>query len=495
MQGVKIKNLNPLSNIGIREAVGIDFSANNVKFVYVRIYPNNMEIVKVLSRNISGLSDTAISKIISVTFNELGAKNPKIINTVSSSAVITKNIEIPSVDPKEIKEIINLQAGRHTPYSREEIIVDYIDIGVYKRSYTKILLIIIARSIVDKQYKMLERAGLKLGNVFFAPESFAWFVTKALKLENADSPVNIIHVDDDISDFTVVFRNKLLFIRSIPIGARHFSEDKEKYYPKFSEELKRSFEAFQSEDIEKSPYMSVLTGALEESGDLETAISNTLRLPVRSLPYFKSFFVSSDILGGLSLPKNVSFFNVVAALSAGQDLKIDLTPDEIKLKKSLEERGKELIKTGALILAIFIAIFSILISGIYFKSAYLDKLRKRFLPLKQEAAKLAKDFEKVSLVRDYLSKRGYSLEVLMELYSALSLEIEVSEIRFDEQGKFSLKGTAESMSAVFSFVDSMGKSKYFKDVKTKYTTKRKDGLKDVTDFEIAALLSRQGTKL
>ncbi len=42
----------------------------------------------------------------------------------------------------------------------------------------------------------------------------------------------------------------------------------------------------------------------------------------------------------------------------------------------------------------------------------------------------------------------------------------------------------------FSFVDSMEKSKYFKDVKTKYTSKRKDGNRDVADFEIACILKR-----
>jgi len=47
------------------------------------------------------------------------------------------------------------------------------------------------------------------------------------------------------------------------------------------------------------------------------------------------------------------------------------------------------------------------------------------------------------------------------------------------------------MSAIFSFVDEMGKSKYFKDVKTKYTTRRKEGEEDVVDFEIAALWERK----
>jgi hypothetical protein len=46
------------------------------------------------------------------------------------------------------------------------------------------------------------------------------------------------------------------------------------------------------------------------------------------------------------------------------------------------------------------------------------------------------------------------------------------------------------MSTVFSFVENMGKSRYFREVKTKYTTKRQEGKKDVTDFEVNALINR-----
>jgi Tfp pilus assembly protein PilN len=187
----------------------------------------------------------------------------------------------------------------------------------------------------------------------------------------------------------------------------------------------------------------------------------------------------------------VSFLNVIASLLAYEEMKVDLVPDEIKLRKSIEERGKELIKTGILVLAIFVSAFSILTSKIYFKTAYLNNLDKKYNQLEQEAKALENDFEKINMIKQYLSCRGFSLEVLGELYHMVPLELEVNDIRFDEQGKFSVRGTAESMSIIFSFVDSMKKSKYFLDVKTKYTTKRKEATRDVADFEIACLLNKK----
>lgn len=490
MFGIDIKKLNPVSGMVNGELVGIDFSGDTLKLAHLRVSPNKKEIVNLLNRNISGLPEDDISKIIGTTFLELKTKNPKIINTIPSHLVITKNIEIPSVDPREIKEIISLQAGRHTPYSREEIIVDYIDIDTYKHSYTKILLVIVARNVVKRQFAVLDKAGLKLERVFFAPEGLAWSTAKILKIETEDSPVSVIHIDEGFTDFTIVFKNKTVFIRSIPIGVIHLMGEKEKYEMRFLEEVKRSLEAYQSEDIEKSPNMLVLTGAVEELKDLEIILNNTLHLPVKGISYFKNLMVSDQALKVASLARRLSFLNVIAPLLSWEEMKVDLVPEEIKLKRSIEDRGRDLIKTGIFILSIFVLIFSILISKIYFKSVYLKNLNTKYETLNQQARVLERDFSRISLIRNYLSNRGFSLETLSELYNLVPLDLEVSDIRFDEQSKFTIRGTAESMSSVFSFVDSMEKSKYFKDVKPKYTMKRKDGLKDVTDFEITSLLSK-----
>jgi len=216
-----------------------------------------------------------------------------------------------------------------------------------------------------------------------------------------------------------------------------------------------------------------------------------LHLPTRCVPYLRNVLIPEGVLKVVSSARQFSFLNVIASLLACEDMKVDLIPEEIKLSKSLEERGRELIKSGILILTIFVLLFSLLVSSIYFNNAYLKKLNTKYQSLSQEAKELENDISKVSLIRNYLSTRGYSLEILTELYNVTPEDIELSDIRFDGQGKLTIRGTAESMSTVFSFVDNMEKSKYFKEVKAKYTSKRKEGLKDVTDFEIACLLERK----
>jgi Tfp pilus assembly protein PilN len=110
------------------------------------------------------------------------------------------------------------------------------------------------------------------------------------------------------------------------------------------------------------------------------------------------------------------------------------------------------------------------------------------VPLRKEAGELENDFTKIAVVRGYLANRGFALEVLTEIFNTIPLEVEVNYLKFDGQGKLTIRGTAASMSVIFAFVDNLEKSSYFKDVKTKYTTMRKEGIKDLADFEIGCTL-------
>jgi len=475
-----------LSGLANQEFVGVNFNGNTLKISHIKTSPSKKEVINLLNLDITGLNDIDIAKSVQIAIGALRGRKVEVIDVVPTQSVITKNIEIPSIEKNEIREILNLQAGRHTPYSREEIIVDYVEIGTYKHTYTKVLLVIVARSVVKRHYEILDRAGFKLKKALLASEGLALAVSKTLRLETENVPVNILHVDENFTDFSIVLKNKVVFIRSIPIGTVQLKNEKEVYQIKFVDELKRSLEAYLGGDIEISPNMLILTGAEEEIKGIEALLNNTIHLPVKTLFYSSIFNISELARGVMFKARQTSFFDVIAPILNCSEMKIDLVPEEARVRRSIEERGKDLIKTGIFILTIFIVTFFILASKIYFKGAQLNKLESKYSAINREAQTLEKDLAKVGLVKNYLTSRGYSLEVLTELHSLVSDDIELNEIRYDGD-KFSVKGTADAMSSVFSFVDRMEKSKYFKDVKTRYTAKRKDGLKDVTDFEIVAL--------
>jgi Tfp pilus assembly PilM family ATPase len=484
------EKLNLIPGINCVDLVGIDLSGASLKICHVKAFPNRKELSSASVRSIADLPEDEIAKLLLALTRELKLKKPRYVLCVASQLVITKNIEVPSVDPKEIREIINLQAGRHTPYSREEVIIDYIPIGVYKEHYTKVLLLIVNSSVIKKQFVILDKAGIKIDKAVLAQEGLAAFASKAFKFDPA-IPAALIHVDDAATDFSMIFRNKVIFIRSISIGRQHLVSDREKSLEKFLDEVKKSLDSYQIENIERSPATIILAGALAGLDNLDTLINEAVRIPVRALQYLSSIPAANKAFGGQENGQESSFLNVAAPLLAIGECRTSLIPEEVKLKMALAQRGRELMSTAVILLSVLVLFFMMMMTEVYFKNEYLKKLEGKYRNLGGESRKLETEFKKNSQIRVYLAGRGSSVRVLTELYNLAPLNLALNYIKFEKDGKFIIRGTAESRSTIFSFVDSMEKSPYFKEVKNKNTTKRLEGTRELTDFEINSLVNNK----
>jgi hypothetical protein len=385
-----IKRLN-MRRIASKEILGIEFEKNRLKIVHLRIMPQKEEVLNLIQKDISGLSDIDISQTLLGIIDTIFTKHLEVVDIINPSSVITKNIEIPSIDPKEIKEIVSLQAGRHTPYSREEIIVDYINLGIYRKNYSRLLLVIVNRNIVKRHFDILNKAGIMPQKIIFSAEAVALNCTRLLNLETENSEAGIINIDEENTDFIIIFKSKPIFIRPIPLGARQLIFEKEKYALRFLEEIRRSEEAYLSEDIGKLPSRFILTGGIEALGGLERELS----LPVERVSYLRNLSLSEEMLKNLSLNKNISFFNTISSIISIEKIKIDLIPEEIKLKKALQIRARQLLKTGILVLSILVVLFFILLSKIYFKTLYLKNLNKKYEALMREAKETEENFSRL----------------------------------------------------------------------------------------------------
>ncbi len=473
-----------------KTVIGVSFNKNILKIVCLKIGANKLEIVSLFSHNIVGLKENNIAQVIREHIDSLKYKKFDIVNILPTDTVITKSIEIPSTDPQEIKEIVNLQASRHTPYSREEIIVDYLSIGDYKGNYTKILLVIIVRSYIKKQLEIFEKAKININTIVLAQEAVAKVIPKMLDLDTNNFPVCIVHIDDHSSDFIVILKRKPIYARNIPIGIQNLLKgERAEYKSKFLEEIKMSIEAYQTESIEKTPDEFILTGLVEELRNWEKSLSDILHMNVKVLPYFSKFTISKSIMETTSKSEYLAYLNVIMPLLAWKDVEIDLLPEEIKLKLSFEEKSKEMIKTGVLILGVLILGISIFVSEIVFKKIYFQELNKKYSFLDKEINEIKEKAVRINLIEENLHNSEYFLNLLADFHEIVPSFLQIIDINFNNKINFSVKGTAASMATVFTFVDSMENSKYFKKVKTRYATKRKDGLRDLTDFELSAMLN------
>jgi len=444
------------------------------------------EILYLSSLSTRDHSEEEILEKFQKVLAELSLTHLRLVGVLSSRWAVMRTIEVPSRDPQEIREIVNLQASRHTPYTRSEIVVDYLNLGVCKGVYTKILLIIVQSGIVRRYSKLADRLQLKFEKICFAPEALVRSATKYLGLESEKDPVCLLHVDWTASDFLVILKGSLLFARSIPIGTQHFMCEKEVYLPRFTEELKRSFESYQIGKIDNDPSSLISMGAQEGVENLDSIIQETLGLPVRRWLPGESMPICSEARTISSNP-SLSFLNVLSSALFSEDLKADLIAEEEKLKRRIEEQSKEIIKLGVLSMVCLGLVCAFFLSNLYFREAEVAQLRRRFEPIKREAEALQAAHARIQTVKGLQAARGKSIESLAELFSVVPNDLYVTDIRYDEKRKFSVKGTAVTRSSVYALVDGMEKSSLFRKVQTKYVQGRIEEDKKLEDFQIIAL--------
>jgi len=472
------------------ETIAVEFTGAHLRLCIAKASAVKKEIVALIEKEVQSLEEEDLGHFIQQTLAKYGLKNPRTIYVIPSELVITKNIELPSRDQAEIKDIVDLQACRHTPYGREEIAIDYLTVGITAQNYTKILLVIVNRDVVRRNFEILRKAGIEPAKISFFSETMACSFNQCFKLAKEQAPVCIIHVDTAFTVCNVLGAGRIIFVRSIPIGIQHLTVEKEMQQERFAEEIKQSIEVYRNENIDDLPSRVLITGAVEGLKELGPLVNDALKIPAEIVSYAQCFSLSpeSQISAASKLS---SYLGVLSGAVCFDEIKINLVPEEARLKRLFEQRSKELIRTVSLLLSLIALICVVLLGKIYINSVYLQKINERFTALHQRAEVVERYFTRVKLIRSYLSQKGMALEVLDEFYKLLPKKIKVTEVVFDKGKTFRFKGTAYSAAEILSFAQELNRSEYFSEAKTRDISKRKDGNEEVADFEIIATFRKQ----
>jgi Tfp pilus assembly protein PilN len=245
-------------------------------------------------------------------------------------------------------------------------------------------------------------------------------------------------------------------------------------------------EAFMHEDGSGAPTSYVVTTENEAVTHILPALKESLKIEFKVFPFAN--FVKGAAAVRKRLQSNFgddSFLDVIAPASSASRCEVDLMPEEMVMKKTVERQSREASKSGVAAIIIMLLIGAMIMSNIYFKDTFLNKnLREQYAPQREQVQKLEAQMNKVKLVRGFIRQRMASLDVIHELYRVTPHSIYLNSIVMDEDGTITISGISESMSEVFSYVKSLDDSSMFKEAKTRSTSTKKDNGKDVAAFEI-----------
>jgi Tfp pilus assembly PilM family ATPase len=487
-----------LSGRRTTDLLGIDLVGGHVKLVYAKEANGNVTFERVVEKKFSKDDETEIAQFLRAQLKELRVKKERqVLCIVPSTLFIAKNVDMPSRDPEEIRKIVDLQANRYTPYSRDELVIDYLCMETPKEHYTHVLLVIMNRKLMEQYCRIFELAGLDAEQIVVAPEGMANAYHQAAGFEAANDTIGGIHIGHEVSDLTILDHGQTSFVRSIPVGADRLLKNEEGAQLEFMKELNKSVIAYQNQGTGKPIKHLMVTGVVRDLGFMEEEIRKSVptffasSIPIKIIPYEKDYCLGEAALRDLDRYKGTSFFEIVACLASHEKLKVDLTPKEIKVKRRLKELGRNLISVGVTVMSAFLMVSLFLVTKIYFKHTILGKLNDVNKASFSEARTLEHASTQSRFIRSFLQARGKPLYIFQEITNLIGNEVYLTNFVYENEELIRLTGTANSMSMIFNFVTSLESSEFFSNVATNQTKSRRQGGRDVADFEIECTLREE----
>jgi Tfp pilus assembly PilM family ATPase len=493
--GSGVRSMNLLSSGPGTDILGVDLVGGHVKIVHAKEYRENVVFKHFLERKFSEENEQEISQYLIECRKKLRiSKTCELLCVVPSTLFISKNVDMPSRDDEEIKKIIDLQANRYTPYSRDELVIDYLCAETEKEHYTSVLLIIMNRKLMEQYCRIFEFAGFDVHQIVMAPEGMVSTYQKASGFAGMPDAVAGIHVAQEVSDLTIMDHGQVAFIRSIPVGADRLNQDRGEAQLEFLRELNKSMIAYQNQGLGGSLKCLVITGLTKNLGFLGEEMRKSIpilfasNIPIKMFNYEDQFNLSGNLTKELNEFKDTSFFEVMACISAHRTIHVDLTPKEVKLKKQFRDSSRNIITLGVTIMSAVLIISVFMVAKIYLKNTLLQKMNSIYEETFDEARVLEQMSTRSRFLRAFFQGRGRPVYMFERMSELISRDIYLKTYAFEDGKILKLSGTAVSMSKVFNFVTTLESSEYFTEVITTETKSRRAGGQDVADFSIECTL-------
>lgn len=468
-----------------KDNICISITESEIKAVLVRGSGKNAKITSVVVKDISNATPDSLPKVIASALKPVKIKSAEVSLIASPMTITTKNIEIPSTNKEEIQSIVSLQAGRHTPFARDEIQIGYVNIGVHKNNYSKVLLVIVNKNALKEQIANLSKAGFKVSSVYFAPESVSSYYAEALNLKGQGSTVGLIDIGEYATEFILISDGVVATSRNIPIGKTSIASDGDSAKDKLIEEISKTVESSQAEEIVSIPGKYILSSDDKTIRQIQLGIQEKMNAEIEIVPYIDKIHASKNVIK--SIASNYSqhtFLDVIAPAVYGSGSSIDLLPEEIKIQESIALQGKEIFKIAVLSFVLLALVAGLFGAKIFYASNTLTKYEEKLEENKDKVAMLEEISDRTKIVKKFLDERMVSLEVIDNLYKEIPKEIYLTNLMIQDENTIKVEGISEISSLIHKLVTQLGQSDFFAKVDLIATNSRKDRGKDVHAFEI-----------
>jgi Tfp pilus assembly PilM family ATPase len=465
----------------MRNVLAVEIGQQNIK-IAASLAPSRSSLKNLYfsSKTIASLEDEAISKLITEVLNKWKFKPSYVVLSLPRNLVAVRNLSLPSKDKDEISKMVDLHAVKVVPYKKEEMVTAYSALEQTEAGYSQVLLSAVHRNTLNRHLKIITDAGFLADKVYLSSCGIREYVLAMRKNVIEKEGIYIaVDLDAEYCDFTAFSKEKLLFTRSIIIGAAQLENEEER--ARLIKEIKQTVIIFKSELENKKPQKIFITGATGLLKSYEEAMAQQLELPLEIIAADEEIAQSDKI----EVTRNISLTSINQLLSEAPE-RISFFVAELQVSRVFKERVTNLIIAGSLGVFILFIISCIFLANVYNKQVYLHNINNQAKKVEQEVQGLAGESELVETAKAVVKRKRLPLVFFLELYKLVPKEIAIKSIEVDNDDIVFIRGESLNLSDVYAFSEKLDKSKHFVDINNKSARKKKARKGELTDFEITA---------
>lgn len=401
-----------------------------------------------------------------------------------------RTLELPSLDPKEIASMLELQLGKLTPYPRAEMLSAWTTVGVLRDGYTSVLLAVTRKAVIEQVLQFLKAKGVQPQWVGVSTQGLeSWWARQG---KTADAPAvsgeltALIDVDGASTDCAILSQGRLLFTHSLATGHEQLvSSDQAQL--RWVGELVRLPRVLLHEGVSGKISRSVMTGVTEGLERLAEQLAAQWGVAVELADPLAPFAVAAAVPPRVAASR-VSYAALAGALALAHPPSIDLLPPEVRVSQALQVRSKHLARLAVSLTVLLFLGGLLYVERMLILSHYLGQLRQRLAVLEQGSRQVMEREEAMRSVRAWLDPSQSMLQVFDAVAASVVPEITITQLSFQEREPVTIHGKAETMPSAYAFFDRLKQQGAFSNVHARSVAKTRGANETGAEFEIVCAL-------
>ncbi|MBN1869065.1 MAG: PilN domain-containing protein [Candidatus Omnitrophica bacterium] len=401
--------------------------------------------------------------------------------------VILRQVKFPSDDLCEIEDMIGLQLLDKIPYPVEDVIYRHLLLDKDDQGFSRILVAIIQKSVVNRYYRIMHRAGIKEGRLTLSCLGVLGWLNyqKKMRKNLSTEPIALLNIDARNTEICFCSEGKLFFSRNILYGRECL---RSRAQEEFIKEIRLSLEAYHKDHLGPCINKVLILSKPSEGAALSTTLEAACGRPVEMADPLDGIFCAVDVKGN---PKSLGETSIIAPAGIMlSDTKhwVNLSPREVHdFRRKKSERRRLAGKCMLLVVAVSLIVCGQVID-IHKKCAYLRSLKDEISRLQPGLEEIARKKQLAASFDRRMNNFRFIPELMDELNHLTPVEVTYRTLSLDQKRNVWIQGYAETHADITEFQARLIQSSCFSDVDLKFATKRTMANKPVMDFKIALQL-------